>query len=591
MSDFAPPFADIRFVLADVIGLESVTALSAFRELDDDTVFQVLDEAGKFARDVLAPINASGDRQGCSLSDDGVAVADGFSEAYGQFVESGWQSLSGSSDYGGMALPEVVASAAFEMWQAANLSFSLCPMLTSGAITAVSAHASEELKQRFLPGLISGVSSGTMNLTEPQAGSDLAAITTRAVPDGDHYRLHGSKIFITWGDQPFSENILHLVLARLPDAAEGVRGISMFLVPKYLLDSDGKPGERNDVTVAAIEHKLGIHASPTCVLNFGETDGAVGYLIGQENRGLACMFTMMNHARLEVGIQGLAISERAYQLARSYAIERVQGRAPGEKGRVTIVHHPDVRRMLLVMKAQIEAMRVAAYVTALELDVSHHGEGVQREAAAVRMALLTPIVKAWMTEVAQEVTSLGVQIHGGMGFVEETGAAQHARDARILTIYEGTTGIQANDLVGRKILADEGRAMSALIHDMRATVSQLAENAEFNDLQAALARGVEDLETATRWLLEQAPSDPHAAGCASFNLLMLAGTVIGGWQLVRASLAACASGRSGVDDAFKDSKKKTARFYAAHILPRSAAYQAAATAGSDAIMDVTETDL
>ncbi len=590
MTDYAPPLKDMKFVIHELSGLTEVLQLSGFADIDVDTIDQVLDEAGRFASDVLAPLNIPGDRAGCSIENRAVVVADGFADAYQQFTDNGWQSLPASPAHGGMGFPEIVGAAAVEMWQAANMAFSLCPLLTAGAIVAIDAHGSEQLKSRFLSNMISGAWSGTMNLTEPQAGSDLAAVATRAVPEGEHFRIHGSKIYITWGDHPMAENIVHLVLARLDDAPAGVRGLTLFAVPKFLVDSDGTLGEPNDLYPASVEHKLGIHASPTCVMNFGENEGALGYLIGEPNKGLACMFTMMNHARLHVGIQGLSVSERAYQLARDFALERIQGSAPGKKGRVTIVHHPDVRRMLLVMKSQIEAMRAVAVTTAAQLDIGHHGANEsERRVANARMALLTPIVKGWLTEVAQEVTSLGIQIHGGMGFIEETGAAQHMRDARILTIYEGTTGIQANDLVGRKILADEGKAAAGLVTEMRAVAGELGNVSGLESLATSLSAGIDHLESAVAWLISNAPGDQNAPGAASVNLLMLAGVVIGGWQMARAALIV--SGDSAIaatDESFCVAKLETARFYATHILPRSYAYMRAATSGSDSVMTLPE---
>lgn len=588
MTDYNPPTKDMLFAMRALAGLDRILQLPAYDAVDSDTIEQVVEEAGHFARDVLAPLNIPGDQAGCSVEDRQVRIADGFADAYGQFVENGWQTLSAPPDYDGMGLPDAVAVSASEMWQSANMSFSLCPMLTSGGITAIDTHGTEQLKRTYLPKMVTGEWSGTMVLTEPQAGSDLAAITTRAVPEGDHYRISGTKIFITWGDHPMTENIIHLILARLPDAPAGIRGISMFLVPKFLVNEDGSLGERNDVYAASVEHKLGIHASPTCVMNFGDSAGAIGYLVGEENRGMANMFTMMNHARLEVGVQGLAISERAYQLARSYALERVQGAAHGEKGRVTIIHHADVRRMLLVMKSQIEAMRGAAYATAAMLDLEHHGDDAsEQEAAAARFALLTPIIKGWLTEVAQEITSLGLQVHGGMGFVEETGAAQHLRDARILPIYEGTTGIQASDLAGRKILGDEGRTMRLLIADMRATVSAAKGCDGLQQMQDSLGAAVDDLEAVVEWLVDKGVQDPHVPGSASVNLLMLAGTVLGGWQMVRAALAVSADAPD-YDKDFCAAKLATARFYCAHVLPRSAAYARAAMADPDIVMSLTE---
>ena len=589
MTDYIPPLKDIMFNVHALSGLERVLGLNRFAEFDKDLVDQVVDEAGKFAADILSPLNIPGDRARPQVVDKGVISVPGFAEAYSQFVENGWQSLVVSPEYGGMGMPGVAGAAAAETWQAACLSFMLAPMLTSGAIHCIEAHGSESIRNTYLPNMTSGGWTGTMNLTEPQAGSDLSVVTTKAVPEGDHYRITGSKIFITWGDQDFSENIIHLVLARLPDAPEGVRGISLFLVPKFLLNADGSIGERNDVYTPSVEHKLGIHASPTCVMAFGEQEGAVGYLVGEENKGLACMFTMMNHARLGVGMQGLGISERAYQLARSYALDRKQGRAPGVKGSATIIHHPDIRRMLLVMKSQIEAMRAAAFYTAGMEDLWHYSDDeAEREAASTRVALLTPVIKAWLTEVAQELTSLGVQIQGGMGYVEETGAAQHMRDARILTIYEGTTGIQAIDFVGRKILADEGKAIGELIAEMRSLDGALAADERLADIRTALAAGIDQLESAAHWLLEQGPLDPNAAGSASVNLLMLAGTVVGGWQMARAGIAVI-KGAASDDAVFANAKLSTVRFYALHIMPRANGLAMAAMAGADAVMALDET--
>jgi len=586
VSEYTPPLNEIRFALHELAELDRVLALEEFADVDAETVDQVLEEAGHFARDVLAPLNVPGDRQGVRVEDRAVVVADGFADAYAQFVANGWQTMPAPTRHGGMGLPEAVAVAAYEMWQSANLSFSLCPMLTSGAITAIEAHGSEHLKATYLPKLVSGEWTGTMVLTEPQAGSDLAAITTRAVRDGDHYRVSGTKIFITWGDHPMAENTVHLVLARIEGAPPGVRGISMFLVPKYLANADGSPGDRNDVWPVSVEHKLGIHASPTCVMNFGEGEGAVGYLLGEENKGLASMFTMMNHARIEVGVQGLAISERAYQLARRFALDRVQGTVTGVDGRVAIIHHPDVRRMLLLMKSQIEAMRAAVYSTGALFDLAGHcRESGARADASARLALLTPIIKGWLTEVAQEVTSLGVQVHGGTGFIEESGAPQHMRDARILPIYEGTTGIQANDLAGRKILADDGRAIRALIADIRATAELVGRASMLADMKPAFDEAVDALELAVDWLIAAAPYDPAAPGAAAVNLLMLAGTVLGGWHMARAALAVRGQG-GGYDKAFREARLETARFYMAHVLPRSHAYSRAATAGADRVMSL-----
>ncbi len=588
MTDYIPPLKDMLFNVHELSGLERILQLDNFADFDTDIVDQVVEEAGKFAAEVLSPINIPGDQAGCEHVENGVVAAPGFADAYAKFMENGWQSLEVSTEYDGMGMPGIAAAAAGEAWQSACLSFSLCPMLTGGAIAAIEAHGSEEIRNAYLPKMASGAWTGTMNLTEAQAGSDLSVVATKAVPEGDHYRIRGSKIFITWGDQEFSENIIHLVLARLSDSPAGVRGLSLFLVPKFLVNDDGSVGERNDVYVPGIEHKLGIHASPTCVMAFGDNDGAVGYLLGEENKGLAGMFTMMNHARIGVGVQGLAISERAYQLARSYALDRKQGPAPGVEGSATIIHHPDVRRMLLVMKSQIEAMRATAYYTAGAQDLADHSDDEAEHAAVEsRLALLTPVVKAWMTETSLELTSLGIQVQGGMGFVEETGAAQHLRDARILPIYEGTTGIQALDFVGRKIMADEGKAIGELIAEMLALDAELAADERLAEIRSALSRGVGQLQSATKWLLEQGPLDPNTAGAASVNMLMLTGVVVGGWQMARAALA-ITKGAASDDPAFADAKLVTVRFYAQHIMPRAQGLCDAATAGANVVMELTE---
>jgi alkylation response protein AidB-like acyl-CoA dehydrogenase len=588
MTDYKPPLKDMLFNIHEISGLERILELENYADFDADVINQVVEEAGKFAADVLSPINISGDQTPCKVVGKEVVTAPEFAAAYAQFSENGWLSLDVSPEYDGMGMPGVAAIAAAETWQAACLSFMLCPMLTSGAISAIEAHGSEELRKTYLPKMASGACSGTMNLTESQAGSDLSVVATKAVPDGDSYRITGTKIFITWGDQTFTENVAHLVLARLPDAPPGVRGISLFLVPKYLQNADGSLGALNDVYATSVEHKLGIHGCPTCAMSFGENGGSVGYLVGEENKGLAGMFTMMNHARIGVGVQGLGISERAYQLARNYALDRKQGKAPGVKGSATIIHHPDVRRMLLVMKSQIEAMRAATYYTIGVQDIAQHSANEEeRAAASSRLALLTPVIKAWPTEVAQELTSIGVQIHGGMGFVEETGAAQHMRDARILTIYEGTTGIQALDFVGRKIMFDEGKAIGELIAEMQSLDAELGGDERLAEIRIALADGVQQLQSATSWLLEQGPSNPDAPGSASVNLLMLAGIVVGGWQMARAALA-ITHGAASDDASFAGSKLLTVRFYAQHIMPKARAHHDAATAGADSVMAFRE---
>ena len=591
MADYIAPLKDMNFVINELAGLDEVNKLPGFEHATDDLLEPILEEASRFAREVLGPTNVIGDQQGCSVDNGVVKVPSEFTDAYQLFAEGGWQGLDCPQAYDGMGLPALIGSATTEMWATANLALSLCPMLTSGAIDTVELHATDELKQLYLPKMVSGEWTATMDLTEPQAGSDLAKIRVQAVPDGDHYKVSGTKIFITWGDHEMAENVVHLVLARLPDAPEGVGGISLFLVPKFLVSDDGSLGARNDVYVTSVEHKLGIHASPTCVLNFGDKGGAVGYLVGKENRGLVCMFTMMNLARLQVGLQGLAVSERSYQAARDYAKERVQGQIPGSHESARIIQHPDVRRMLMTMKSLIEAMRATAYVTASTIDIARHSEDADIRAGALeRSALLTPIVKGWMTEVAQELTSLGVQVHGGTGFIEETGAAQYLRDAKILTIYEGTTGIQANDLVGRKVLADSGLGMQRLLKEIAEFDTSLAScGADFESIRHAVATGRKRLEEATNWLLGKAQDEPADVYLAAFDYLMLAGTVIGAWQMGRAAEIAHRklAAKEGNFD-FYEAKIITARFYAEEILPRSAGYLEAATSDSRSAMDMPE---
>lgn len=591
MTEYTAPLADLNFVIKELSNLEEIVSLPAYEHATDDLLEPILDEAARFAREVLSPTNIVGDQEGCSVQDGVVKVPDEFAAAYRLFVESGWQGLDCSPDFDGMGLPSLIAAATGEMWQSSNLSLGLCPMLTSGAVETLEVHATDDMKQLYLPKLVSGEWTGTMDLTEPQAGSDLAAIRTQAIADGDSYKISGNKIFITWGDHEMAENVIHLVLARLQDAPDGVRGLSLFLVPKFLLNDDGSLGERNDVFVTSVEHKLGIHASPTCVLNFGDKGGAVGYLVGEQNRGLACMFTMMNLARLHVGIQGLSISERAYQAARDYAKDRVQGKFPGNSESAAIIQHPDVRRMLMTMKSIIEAMRATAYVTAGVLDIARHtSDADTRTAALERSALLTPIVKGWMTEVAQELSSIAIQVHGGNGYIEETGVTQHFRDARILTIYEGTTGVQAIDLLGRKLLADGGTGMQRLLAEIGELDAALASGGEdLDSIRTAIATGRQRLEDASKWLLGQAQQNPAVVFLAAFDYLMLAGTVIGGWQMGRAAEIAHRKLQDNAGDAdFNAAKISTAKFYAAQVLPRSAAYCEAVTSGSTAAMELSD---
>ncbi|MGD8430637.1 MAG: acyl-CoA dehydrogenase [Ectothiorhodospiraceae bacterium] len=589
MNEYTAPTRDMGFLIREVLDLEAIAALPGFEEASPDVVTAVLDEAGRFAGGVLAPINPVGDSQGAVLQEGRVRVPEGFASAYREFVDGGWNGVSASPEYGGMGLPELVATATQEMWQSACFAFALCPMLTAGAIEAVSRHGSPEQKARYLEKMVTGQWTGTMDLTEPQAGSDLAAIRTRAVPEGDHYRLFGQKIYITYGEHEMTENIVHHVLARTPDAPPGVKGISLFIVPKYLPNDDGTPGERNDMHCASLEHKLGIHASPTCAMIYGDSDGAVGYLIGEEGRGLEYMFTMMNEARHKVGVQGLSIAERAYQQALAYARERVQGRPVGrsrEEG-AAIIEHPDVRRMLLSMKARTEAMRALCYVAAAEMDRARRQPADDaRKAAQSRVDLLIPVVKAWCTELGVDVASMGIQVHGGMGYIEETGAAQHLRDARIAPIYEGTNGIQANDLVGRKVLRDGGRAVAELVADMGATAEALnaAKSDAVRRIEAPLREGIQCLQSATDWVLSQAEAPEHAMA-NSMNYLMLAGYVTGGWMMARSALAAQEALDTGAaDPAFYQAKLVTAGYYADQILPGAVSLARAVTAGAEPIL-------
>ena len=592
MTTYIAPLRDMHFVMQELAGVEQIAALPGYEDATPKLAEAVLEGAAKLAGEVLGPLNEIGDQRGASLGNHGVATAEGFGAAYRQFVADGWNGLSGDPEYGGQGLPGLIDAAAVEMWNSANMAFALCPLLTAGAAAALEQHGAPELKGRYLRKLVTGEWTGTMNLTEPQAGSDLSAVRTQAIPEGDRYRIHGQKIFITWGDHDMAENVIHLVLARTPDAPEGVRGISLFLVPKFLVNADGSSGERNDVRCVSIEHKLGIHASPTCVMSFGDERGAIGYLVGQENKGLAHMFTMMNEARQKVGLQGLAIAERAYQAARDYAKERVQGRPIAQKSgdRVTIIHHPDVRRMLLTMKSQIEAMRAFAYVLAADIDFAHkHPDDVVRQRHQARVDLLIPVLKGWCTELGVEIASLGIQVHGGMGFIEETGASQYLRDARIAPIYEGTTGIQAADLVGRKLSAAGGAAMAALIDEMRSVEVQLAARVpDLTSVRAALRNGLHALEQATQWMSETLAKDPDASLAASVNYLMLTGYVCGSWQMARAALAARARLLSVEDTRFYLAKIATAVFYAEQIMPKAIALLDVVRSGASTALMLSE---
>jgi len=587
---YNPPLKDMKFVLNELIDMDSLASYAAFEDVSPDLVDAILTEAGKVAADVLAPLNKIGDTQGSHLKDGKVVNPEGFTEAFKIFSESGWMSINQPTEYGGQGLPYLVDCAVSEMWHGSNMAMTLCPLLTSGAVEAIYAHASDKLKQTYLPNMIEGKWTGTMNLTEPQAGSDLAAVRTKATRDGEQYRIKGQKIFITWGDHEMTENIIHLVLARLPDAPEGVKGISLFLVPKYLVNDDGSLGERNDVKAVSLEHKMGIHASPTCVMSFGDSDGAIGYLVGEEHNGLACMFTMMNLARLAVGMEGVGLCEGSYQTAVTYAKERKQGYAAGHEGRVAIIEHPDVRRMLMQMRAFTEASRALGYTAALAHDHAHNSpdEAVRTKQQA-RVDLLIPIVKGWFTEIAQEVTSLAVQVHGGMGFIEETGVAQYMRDARITTIYEGTTGIQALDLMGRKLMRDKGAGIHDLLDELKVfnTELQTQDDAVFGNIKAQFATALNAAIETTDWVLINAKNDPNTAPAAGVSMLMMMGTTLGGWMLAKSALIAQQRLDSDEGDSNKEfytNKIVVAQFYAEQILPRSLAYATAVKAGHEAVM-------
>lgn len=587
MTTYSAPTKDMQFVITELAGFKNMAQLPGFGEATTDLLAVVLEEAGKLAAEVLAPLNQKGDQEGAKIVEGKVIATEGFKGAYQQFIEGGWMSISQSPEYGGQGLPHLLLTATSEMWNASNLAFSLCPLLTTGAIEAIEAHANESLKKQYLPKLVSGEWAATMNLTEPQAGTDLAAIRSKAVRNGDHYLVSGQKIFITWGDHELTENIAHLVLARLPDAPDGVRGISLFLVPKFLLNADGSLDRHNDLRAVSLEHKMGIHGSPTCVMSYGDEGGAIGYLVGEENKGLSCMFTMMNHARLGVGTQGVAIADRSYQQAVAYARDRLQGEAPAVKGRAAIIHHADVRRMLMTMRALTEAARAVNYVSSAAMDFALRSETEeQRGYYQARIDLLTPIAKGWCTEVAQEVTSLGVQVHGGMGFIEETGCAQHMRDARITTIYEGTTGIQAMDLVGRKILRDGGQALTMLLSELTTFERELEQAGDdLIMIKHRFNEGRTALNQASEWLRAHAMDSPHTPGAIAFDFLMLMGTVIGGWQMARAALIshhALAAGEG--DEDFYKAKFAMACFYAQHIMPRAKTYLDGVLAGEATIM-------
>ncbi|MGF6568407.1 alkylation response protein AidB-like acyl-CoA dehydrogenase [Paraburkholderia sp. GAS333] len=575
---YTAPIKDMLFVMKELAGLEDIATLPGFEDANLDTAQAVLEESAKLCGEVLAPLNVEGDRNPSSWKDGVVTATPGFKEAFRQFSEGGWQGVQHPLDYEGQGLPKLIGTPCVEMLNASNLSFALCPLLTDGAIEALLTAGTEAQKQTYVPKLISGEWTGTMNLTEPQAGSDLALVRTRAEPQGDgSFKLFGTKIFITWGEHDMAKNIAHLVLARTPNAPEGVKGISLFIVPKFLINEDGSLGERNDVHCVSIEHKLGIKASPTAVLQFGDHGGAIGHLIGEENRGLEYMFIMMNAARFAVGMQGVGVSDRAYQHAVAYAKDRVQSRPVdgSAKQSVAIIQHPDVRRMLATMRSLTEASRALAYVAAAHCDIAHrHADEATRAEHQAIYEYLVPIVKGWSTELSIDVTSLGVQVHGGMGFIEETGAAQYYRDARILPIYEGTTAIQANDLIGRKTLRDGGKVAKALLAGVAATVEALGaqQGAAFESMKKYLAQGHDSLSAVVDFVVANTKTDPNAVFAGSVPYLKLAGVVLGGWQMARALLVAAQ--KRDEDPSFYGAKIATAQFYAEHVLPQASALEA-----------------
>ena len=587
MSEYSPPLDDMKFALKEVVNVNSLSELPAFNEVGLEALDSLLDEASRFFNEVISPTNRTGDLEGSSLNDDGsVSTPSGFREAYAQYVDAGWGAISFDPEYGGGGFPWLVGIAVTEMLTAANMALSLNPMLTQGSIHALTAHGDQEQKLAWLPKLITGEWAGTMNLTEPQAGSDVGALTTKAeLQDDGTYKITGQKIYITWGEHDLTENIVHLVLAKTPDAPPGTKGISLFIVPKFIINDDGSIGEENDIKCLSIEHKLGIHASPTCVLQFGDNGGATGYIVGEENSGMRYMFTMMNQARLAVGLEGLAVADRAYQQALDYALERMQGRrADTPKGEsVPIIDHPDVRRMLMTMKAYIEAMRCMIYLNAKSIDIAHHHPDEDERTRGHELTdLLTPLSKSWCTDLGNELTSLGIQIHGGMGFVEETGAAQHYRDIRIAGIYEGTNGIQAIDLVGRKLSMRKGDVVRELLLEINEIASEL-HSADLKGIARPLEDAVKDMQAATEWLIEKggASTDDGLAGATPY--LRMFGTTVGGWLLAKSALQAKKQIDEGNDSEFLQAKIETATFYAEQLLPQVSGLLPATVSGAQSL--------
>jgi len=579
MGSYRAPVEDMQFVIDELCEIESsLGSLEIFAEagVGPELTTALLDESARVCGEVLAPLRRVADEHPSTCKDGAVTLAPGYVDAFRQLAAGGWLGISAPTDHGGQGLPEIYTTAACEMWNSADMSMALAPTLSLGAALAIYTHGSDEQKQTYLEKLYSGEWTGTMNLTEAGAGSDLGVMKSRAVPEGDHYRIYGQKIFITWGDHDATDNIIHLVLAKLPDAPEGSKGISLFIVPKFLVHTDGSLGERNDVYPVSTEHKLGIHGSPTCVMAFGDKEGAIGYLVGRENEGLRCMFTMMNEARLKIGLQGLSVGEGAYQKAVAWARERVQGGVP-------IIRHADVKRMLLTMRSINEAMRAFAYTEAITMDRAHHQKDAAQQA---RIDLMIPVIKGWLTEVGVELASLGVQVHGGMGYVEETGAAQYLRDVRIAAIYEGTNGIQAQDLVARKLCRDGGAAMEALLGEMDGTVGACA--GELADIGDRLRRAIADLRETTAAIIADYADRREVALGKAYDYMMQVGYVMGAWHMARAAVVSAARVEAGSDNPFYPRKLATARFYMENILPRADGYAAVLRHSGPALVDYAE---
>jgi alkylation response protein AidB-like acyl-CoA dehydrogenase len=590
---YTPPLKDMRFILRHIAGMEELAALTGYEHATPDVVEAVLEEAGKLAAEVWAPTNTAGDEQTSTISGNAVKTPDGFKEAYTKFAEGGWNALVCPAEFGGQGLPWALGMAVAEMWQSANLALSLCPLLSQAAIEAIEKHGTEEQKKLYLEKLVSGVWTGTMQMTEPQAGTDLAAIRTTAKKSGDHYLMKGQKIFITYGEQDFTPNIIHLVLAHIDGLPDGNDGLGLFIVPKFLVNKDGSIGKRNDAKAVSLEHKLGIHGSPTCVMMYGEQEGATAYLVGEEGKGLRCMFTMMNNARISVGLQGVALAERAYQHALTYAKDRVQSSKLGDKSgkRVAIIGHADVRRMLLTMKATTEASRALAYYAGGMIDrMRREKDPAAAQLAAARVDLLTPLVKAWSTDLAVETASTGIQVHGGMGFIEETGAAQYYRDARILPIYEGTNGIQSNDLVFRKLLRDNGAEAKRFMAEMRAFLKNFVQKPsdDLDVIASAMDKAINALEETTNWLLMNAKSNTDSVAAGAVPYLRMFSTVAGGYMMAKMAYAAHQALFTPDGEAdYYNAKLITARYFAEALLPQVHGLMTPVMGGQQAVMQIS----